>query len=131
MASVAEDDTADLDPRTFPLAKLFRDPSSFVGKEVRLGFQRGTDSHKKSYKWAWPAAVDFLAGVEKYHNQQKARASWSEPLDKWAMEHLHDLKAARLVEKKIVPEQPKTGRLTQYERYQLIPENDSADINFH
>ena len=110
MAGAAEEDTADLDPRTFPLAELFRDPGSFVGKEVRLGFLRGTHLDKKTYKWPWPAAVDFMAGVEKYHNEPKKRDSWKEPLDKWALEHMDNLKAVRLIEKKITAEQPKTGR---------------------
>lgn len=88
------------DPTTFPLAKHFDDPSSFVGKKIRLGFFRGTSNPKKQYPWVWPAVIDFLAGRVYFHNNPQKHESWKLPLDEWASKHKNSILAARLVENK-------------------------------
>ena len=115
MTGSAEDNPSAIkegDPRTFPLAKLFCHPGWFVGKEFRLGFLKRSTNPKHRYTWAWPAAIDFLSGVEQYHNHPSKHESWKEPLDKWALKHMDNLKAVRLIEKKRTPEQPNTGRFS-------------------
>ncbi|KAG7001310.1 hypothetical protein G7Y79_00032g066630 [Physcia stellaris] len=89
------------DPTTFPLAKAFVDPSSFVGKQIRFAFAKGSTNPKKKFVWVWPAVVHFLAGRTAWHNNPAKHHEWKEPLDVWAIKTKGFLASAKLVEKKL------------------------------
>ena len=93
----SEDPEAPQDPSEFPLGELFKDATSVVGKEFRLGFLRKTSRQDDTYAFTWPGVLDFLSGMPMTYDEREVK-EYQLPLDEWAVKNKDNLRSLRLKE---------------------------------